>query len=334
MHMNDKYNVFNDKRPQKTLVIKNRTLVTYHSKRRLHPSTLSGNYLMELNMLSLKHVSKTYSDGTQALNNINLNLPSGLVGLLGPNGAGKSTLMRTIACLQQVDSGQIRFNGIDIIKQPHQLRLTLGYLPQSFGVFPNMSCEGLLKYIATLKGLNKTQQTTQVSNLLEVTNLTHVAKRQVAKFSGGMKQRFGIAQALLGNPKLIIMDEPTAGLDPLEREALHKVLVDISHDKLILLSTHIVEDIENLCQHTAIINQGQVAENGSVQQLLQVMEGRVWMTSSLPENINKFEVLSHSYQFGKPAFRVFSHQKPTEDAILVSPCLQDKYMHSLNIAEH
>lgn len=281
-------------------------------------------------MLALTNINKTYADGTHALKNVSLTLPSGMVGLLGPNGAGKSSLMRTLACLQHADSGSIEFNGLDVIAKPQILREQLGYLPQYFGVYPNMSCRALLDHIGVLKGLPTKTRKLQIDNLLALTNLTRFADKKVVNFSGGMRQRFGVAQALLGDPKLIIMDEPTAGLDPMERESLNNLLVTISKDRLVLLSTHIVEDIENLCHHVAIINQGTVVGSADVLDLISPLEDKVWQLDSLPADIEKKHILSKSYRYGKAAFRVYAQQQPCEDAKLSKTTLQDKYFFELN----
>jgi ABC-2 type transport system ATP-binding protein len=280
-------------------------------------------------MLSIHQLSLTYTDGKQALRDINLQLPSGMVGLLGPNGAGKSSLMRTLACLQTPDKGAIKFGNIDVLKDPMALRQQLGYLPQYFGVYPNMSCYALLQHMAILKGINdKAQLKKQISALLELTNLASVANKSVATFSGGMRQRFGIAQALLGDPSLLIMDEPTAGLDPAERQRLHALLVSISQDKLILLSTHIVEDVENLCPFVALINEGQIVESGAVKNLLTHLQGRVWQSSVRPSEAH--HILSESYRFGLPLYRIFAHQQPCTEAVLVEANLQDRYFYELS----
>lgn len=281
-------------------------------------------------MLTLTNISKTYSDGTKALNNISLALPQGMVGLLGPNGAGKTSLMRTIACLQQPDSGHAEFAGVNIFAQPHTIRSQLGYLPQYFGVYPNMSCRALLSHIATLKGLDENRKKQQIAQLLSLTHLTAFAEKKVAQFSGGMRQRFGIAQALLGDPRLIVMDEPTAGLDPMERESLNNLLVEISQDRLVLLSTHIVEDVENLCHHVAIINQGALIESGDIKQLLDPLNNKIWQLTKLPNSIPKTHVLSKSYRYGKSAYRVYADQAPCANAQLTQTRLQDKYSLELN----
>jgi len=280
-------------------------------------------------MLSISQLSVTYADGTQALRDINLQLPGGMVGLLGPNGAGKSTLMRALACLQPPDQGQIQFAGINVLQQPQALRQQLGYLPQYFGVYPHMSCYALLLHMAILKGINnKAEQKQQIEALLQLTNLSAVANKSVATFSGGMRQRFGIAQALLGNPRLLIMDEPTAGLDPAERERLHALLVHISQKKLILLSTHIVEDIENLCPFVALINQGQIVESGAVQSLLTPLQGRIWQSPLRPANAKT--ILSESYRFGLPLYRLLSSQQPCAEAVPAAATLQDRYFFELS----
>ena len=281
-------------------------------------------------MLTMTNINKTYPDGTCALNNISLNLPTGMVGLLGPNGAGKSSLMRTLACLQAPDSGSITFDDCNILQHPDALRAQLGYLPQHFGVYPNMSCQALLVHIAILKGLHKADYQPQIERLLALTNLTRVANKKVVNFSGGMRQRFCIAQALLGNPKLIIMDEPTAGLDPMERESLNNLLVDISKRRLVLLSTHIVEDVENLCHHVAIINKGCVIERGDVQTLLAPLHNKIWRTDVNPDRVSPSHILSKSYRYGQSAYRIYGDKQPNTDAVLVPATLQDKYFFELN----
>lgn len=275
-------------------------------------------------MLNIKSLNKVYADGTHALRNINLELPKGMVGLLGPNGAGKSTLMRTIAGLQAADRGVIVFAGTDVTRNPMAMRQQLGYLPQYFGVYPNMSCRALLQHMAVLKGvIDKQQQRQQIDSLLALTNLTDVANKKVTSFSGGMRQRFGIAQALLGNPKILIMDEPTAGLDPVERQRLHNVLVNISQEKLVLLSTHIVEDIENLCSHVAIMMEGSVVETGTVAELLKGLAAKLWETPNQPANPKV--ILSMTHHMGISHYRVMSEQQPDNDAQRIVPSLHDRY---------
>lgn len=281
-------------------------------------------------MLTLTNINKKYPDGTHALNDVSVHLPAGMVGLLGPNGAGKSSLMRTLACLQSVDNGQVNFDGLNVLQHPEQMRKQLGYLPQQFGVYPNMSCVALLEHIATLKGLNKKDRKQQIDELLTLLNLSSFANKKVSHFSGGMKQRFGIAQALLGSPKLIILDEPTAGLDPAERESLNNLLVTISKQRLVLLSTHIVEDIENQCHFVAMINQGQLIQSGEVAALIKPLHGCVWLLDTLPSELPQESfVLSKSYRYGKPSFRVYATTTPAESAIPAEATLQDSYFYEL-----
>lgn len=277
-------------------------------------------------MLSLQQVSKTYADGTVALDSLSLTLPSGMVGLLGPNGAGKSSLMRTIACLQTPDSGDILFNGTSVLASPHLLRQQLGYLPQSFGVYPHMSCVALLHHIAALKNMSRSKARSQIDELLSITNLTQHADKRVSTFSGGMRQRFGIAQALLGDPSILIMDEPTAGLDPQERQRLHGMLISLSKNKLVLLSTHIVEDIEHLCPHATLIMQGRIVDSGAMHSLISPMENKVWESPSKPDS---GVLLGEHYHCGQPVWRLFNDEQPTPDAVLVNATLQDRYFYEL-----
>ena len=280
-------------------------------------------------MLTITNINKKYADGTHALKDVSLHLPSGMIGLLGPNGAGKSSLMRTLACLQAPDDGQMIFDGIDIEQNPGELRKILGYLPQYFGVYPHMSCYALLEHMAILKGIDKATRAEQIKSLLGLTNLTDVANKKVATFSGGMRQRFGIAQALLGNPRIIIMDEPTAGLDPVERERLHSLLVAISKEKLVILSTHIVEDIENLCHHVALLLKGEIIDSADVKTLIAPLDGCVWQTNTESELESNAKVLSKSYRFGRPSLRIYSKTQPMQGATLVEATLQDRYFFEL-----
>ena len=215
-------------------------------------------------MLTINNIAKTYDNGVKALNSVNLNIDKGLFGLLGPNGAGKSSLMRTIATLQQPDQGSIQFDDIDVLNQPNELRQRLGYLPQDFGVYPRVSAFDLLDHLAILKGLSdKKKRTKTVNALLAHTNLHQHKNKAVNGFSGGMRQRFGIAQALLGDPDLIIVDEPTAGLDPEERNRFHNLLVSLGEEKVIILSTHIVEDVSELCLNMAVLGNGEILLEGN-----------------------------------------------------------------------
>jgi ABC-2 type transport system ATP-binding protein len=282
-------------------------------------------------MLQIQHLTKTYADGTAALRGLNLSAGRGIFGLLGPNGAGKSTLLRTIATLQQPDSGSIRFADVDVLKDPQQLRRQLGYLPQEFGVYPYMSCRALLEHMAVLKGLtDKPSRQQQIEALLAQTNLTAVADKAVAHFSGGMRQRFGIAQALLGDPKLLILDEPSAGLDPEERQQLHNLLAEISRDRLVLLSSHIVDDIEQLCRQVAIMLRGQIVLQGDTTALVAPLQDQIWVyqgeLASLPPQT---QLLQRSYLRGVPQQRFYAPYCPGEGFSAVTASLQDRYFLTL-----
>ncbi|MBU1438610.1 MAG: ABC transporter ATP-binding protein [Gammaproteobacteria bacterium] len=282
-------------------------------------------------MLQIQHLTKTYADGTAALRGLNLSAGRGIFGLLGPNGAGKSTLLRTIATLQQPDSGSIRFADVDVQKDPQQLRRQLGYLPQEFGVYPCMSCRALLEHMAVLKGLtDKPSRQQQIEALLAQTNLTAVADKAVAHFSGGMRQRFGIAQALLGDPKLLILDEPSAGLDPEERQQLHNLLAEISRDRLVLLSSHIVDDIEQLCRQVAIMLRGQIVLQGDTTALVAPLQDQIWVyqgeLASLPPQT---QLLQRSYLRGVPQQRFYAPYCPGEGFSAETASLQDRYFLTL-----
>jgi len=285
-------------------------------------------------MLHINQLHKTYPDGTAALRGLDLNASCGIFGLLGPNGAGKSSLLRTIATLQQPDSGQISFNGVDVLQQPQQLRRQLGYLPQEFGVYPHLSCRALLEHIAVLKGLTDRQlRQQQIDELLTKTNLSKVANKAVANFSGGMRQRFGIAQALLGDPKLLILDEPSAGLDPLERQQLHNLLAQISMDRLVLLSSHIVDDIEQLCRQVAIMLQGQIVLQGDTTALIAPLHGQIWSYSGEPGRLPpQTQLLQQSYLRGVPQLRLYAAACPGEGFSAATASLQDCYFLTLAAA--
>lgn len=283
-------------------------------------------------MLEIRGLSLTYPDGTRALVDLDMDIPTGMFGLLGPNGAGKSTLMRTLACLQIPDRGTIRFNRLDVLEQPLQLQQQLGYLPQYFGTYPYLACRSLLLHMAVLKGLRDNSATRQhIEQLLTLTNLEQVADRPVARFSGGMRQRFGIAQALLGSPRLLILDEPTAGLDPEERLRFHALLSQLGHDRLVLLSTHIVDDIENLCRHCAILQQGHIAVTGSLEQLLAPLHGKIWQAEDDTVAADDAMLLSTSYRHGVPTRRYYCQQQPGPAYIPVDAILQDRYFHQLQL---
>ena len=227
--------------------------------------------------LQIKNLNKTYSNGVQALKDVNLTIPQGMFGLLGPNGAGKSSLMRTLATLQQADSGSVTMGDIDILKDKAKVREILGYLPQEFGVYPKISSYNMLNHIASLKGVsNKSERKDLVESLLNKTNLWDVRNKSLGTYSGGMKQRFGIAQALIGDPSLIIVDEPTAGLDPAERIRFHNLLSEIGENTIVILSTHIVDDVSNLCNNMAIICLGEVVAKGNPSELTENVKDRIW----------------------------------------------------------
>ena len=280
--------------------------------------------------LIITNLSKTYDNGVKALQNVNLNIPRGMFGLLGPNGAGKSSLMRTIATLQDSDSGEINFGDINILKNKETLRERLGYLPQEFDVYPKISAEELLDYLASLKGVKESKKRKDiVNNLLHLTNLTDAKKRAVASFSGGMKQRFGIAQALIGKPELIIVDEPTAGLDPEERLRFYNILSEIGEDVTVILSTHIVGDVSDLCPNFAIINKGQVLAQKTPTQAIQSLEGKIWSAIVDKKEIKNIEVqhqvLSTKFTMGKILVKVFSEEKLARDFNIEKPDLEDFY---------
>ncbi len=289
-------------------------------------------------MLTIKNLNKTYPNGTQALNDVTLTLEKGMFGLLGPNGAGKSSLMRTIATLQLADSGTIDFDGIDVFKQPEELRKVLGYLPQDFGVYPKVSAEMMLDHIAKVKGItNKAERKGYVADLLNKVNLYKFRTRNLGDFSGGMRQRFGIAQALLGNPKLIIVDEPTAGLDPLERNRFHNLLSELGENAVVILSTHIVDDVTNLCKNMAVFNEGKILEQGNPQELSNRLNGKVFRKhidkSALASIENEFTVLSNYLRGGQFYVNVYSDVNPGDGFEPVNNDLEDFYFYCINKKE-
>ena len=291
-------------------------------------------------MLTINSLNKTYANGVQALKDVCLEIPTGLFGLLGPNGAGKSSLMRTIATLQEPDSGSIRFDQIDVIKDKVALREQLGYLPQDFGVYPKVSAEELLNHFAILKGLtNKTERKEMVEGLLRQTNLWDARKRKLGTYSGGMRQRFGIAQALLGAPRLVIVDEPTAGLDPDERNRFLNLLAEIGEQVVVILSTHIVADVTDLCPRMAIIVQGEVLSQGEPQAAIDLLRNKVWRRrvskAALAEYQKNFTVLSSRLVGGLPQINVHADSQPDEGFVQVEADLEDVYflqIHSGQIA--
>jgi ABC-type multidrug transport system ATPase subunit len=289
--------------------------------------------------LELTGVTKTYPNGVKALDNVTLKIPRGMFGLLGPNGAGKSSLMRSLATLQSVDSGTMRFGDIDISKEPDRLRDVLGYLPQDFGVYPKVTAWDMLDHLAQLKGLShKKERHEVVKALLHRTNLWDLQSRRLGGYSGGMKQRFGIAQALIGNPKLIIVDEPTAGLDPAERVRFHDLLSDISEDVVVLLSTHIVTDVADLCPNMAILASGKVILNGAPQELMKQLEGRIWRKAVTAEELTvisrELPVISVPRVGGKRLAHVYAESAPLMGGFEpVNPGLEDVYFQALSASQ-
>lgn len=289
-------------------------------------------------MLEITSLSKTYGNGVRALDNVSLSIPKGMYGLLGPNGAGKSTLMRTIATLQNADKGSIDFDGIDVLKEPAKLRAQLGYLPQDFGVYPRMSARAMLDHLAILKGLSDNKERKRVvDGLLEQTNLAKVAKKSVASYSGGMRQRFGIAQALIGDPQLIIVDEPTAGLDPEERNRFHNLLSEIGENVVVILSTHIVEDVADLCPQMAILNQGRIVAEGAPSDLIARLEGKVWKKriakADLPAHRTQYNVISMRLTQGEVLIHVEADASPGEGFEPVAPDLEDVYFSTISASQ-
>lgn len=287
--------------------------------------------------LTISNLSKTYSNGVRALNNVSLDIPSGMFGLLGPNGAGKSTLMRTIATLQQPDAGTVRLGDIDVLKQPDEVRKILGYLPQDFGFYPGLSAERVLDHFAELKGVaNSGERRDLVHALLRQTNLWDARKKAVGGFSGGMKQRLGIAIALAGRPRLLIVDEPTAGLDPNERHRFLNLLSEIGEEVIVILSTHIVEDVRELCRRMAIINAGEVILQGDPSDVLEDVRGHIWRKkirkSELAGVQAAMEVISVRLVAGDPTVHVYSETAPGDGFTAVEPTLEDVYLHRVGSA--
>jgi ABC-type multidrug transport system ATPase subunit len=285
--------------------------------------------------LNITNLTKTYKNSVKALNDINLSIGQGMFGLLGPNGAGKSTLMRTIATLQDPDSGSITFNDINVLADPMSLRKVLGYLPQEFGVYPDVSAIKLLHYFASLKGISsKKDRDSIVDYVLDVTNLTDVKRRAVSGYSGGMKQRFGIAQMLLNDPQLIIVDEPTAGLDPAERKRFLNILREISRGHIVIFSTHIVEDVKELCLDMAIMNQGSILLRDSPSNATEQLKGQVWskrLDDGASAASTYYKLLSTSYNPDHSVnIRVYSEGLPGEGFAPVEPTLEDVYFYHLN----
>jgi ABC-2 type transport system ATP-binding protein len=286
--------------------------------------------------LTITNLSKTYPNGVKALKNLSLTIGNNMFGLLGPNGAGKSTLMRTIATLQDPDSGEIFLDDINVLKQKNSVRQVLGYLPQEFGVYPKMNALDMLQHLAVMKGItNSAERKEMIDALLHQTNLWEARKKALSTYSGGMKQRFGIAQALLANPKLIIVDEPTAGLDPAERNRFLNLLSSIGRNVIVILSTHIVEDVRELCPRMAIISNGELLMEGSPAETLLALRGRIWskVVSSDGELValeSAFRVVSTHLVGGLHEVRVFSDANPGEGFTPVDAGLEDVYFLNLS----
>jgi ABC-type multidrug transport system ATPase subunit len=294
---------------------------------------------VKMSILSITALSKTYSNGVKALQDISLEIPTGMFGLLGPNGAGKSTLMRTIATLQEADAGTVRLGEIDVLSQKNEIRKTLGYLPQEFGLYPKISAETLLNHFAVLKGLTvRSERKAIVDALLHKTNLYDVRKQNLGGFSGGMKQRFGIAQALLNNPKLLIVDEPTAGLDPIERNRFYNLLSEIGEHTIVILSTHIVDDVKELCTNMAIINQGKVLLKGNPLKLIEQLEGSIYQKtihkSELEDYKQQYKVINDTLFLGKPIVHIISESDPQNGFIPSQASLEDVYFSQINASNN
>lgn len=281
--------------------------------------------------LIITKLSKTYHTGIKAIQNLSLKIPKGMYGLLGPNGAGKSTLMRTLATLQAPDTGSIYLGPLNVLENPIELRKVLGYLPQQFGVYPKLSSEMLLDHLAVLKGImNQAERIEIIQALLHKVNLYEVKKQNLGEFSGGMKQRFGIAQALLNNPKLLIVDEPTAGLDPVERNRFYDLLSEVSQQTIVILSTHIVEDVKQLCTNMAIINKGQVIMEGKPQEIIDNLQGKLYQKtiqkSELDGYKDTYQVISQRLYQGNQIIHIISETHPGSDFKAIDANLEDVYM--------
>ncbi|GGK34380.1 multidrug ABC transporter ATP-binding protein [Yeosuana aromativorans] len=286
-----------------------------------------------MNTLKIDNLELTYKNGHQAIRNISLEIENGMFGLLGPNGAGKSSLMKTIVGFQKPTSGEILFNDVNIVKNPDDIKKHLGFLPQDFGVYPKVSAYNLLDHIAILKGVkDATERKNQIQHLLEKVNLWGFKNKEVHTFSGGMKQRFGVAQALLGKPKIIIVDEPTAGLDPEERNRFNTLLNDISTEVIVILSTHLVEDVKNLCSKMTIMNKGQILKTGTPKDLISELENKIWSksikTGDLESYINNYNVISQQLIERELYITVYSENQPS-DFEATTPLLEHVYFYAL-----
>lgn len=285
-------------------------------------------------MLSISHLEKSYGTGVKALDGVSLEIGKGMFGLLGPNGAGKSSLMRTLATLQEADSGTAFLNDIDILNSKEELRQVLGYLPQEFGTYPRISALRMLDHFAVLKGVtNKGERQELVNHLLDEVNLWEVRKTAVSTYSGGMKQRFGIAQALIGDPKLVIVDEPTAGLDPQERRRFHNLLADIGEETVVILSTHIVEDVSDLCSDMAIMGKGKILANGKPAEVIAKLEGSIYSKiidrNELKAHENNYQVLFSTLVGGRTRIHIMSEEDPGDGFAATQVSLEDVYFSTL-----
>lgn len=286
-------------------------------------------------LLKISNLSKLYADGTKALSDVNLDIENGMFGLLGPNGAGKSSLMRTIATLQEPSSGSIFLDDLDVIGKKEEMRKVLGYLPQDFGFYPKVSAEDMLHHFAILKGIaGKSERKEICDALLQQTNLYEVRNRYIGDYSGGMRQRFGIAQALLGNPKVVIVDEPTAGLDPQERNRFHNLLSEVGENIIVILSTHIVEDVRNLCSNMAVMNLGKVLFMGKTSQALDLLRGKIYSATIAKEELSEYrqqyQVISTKVSEGKMIIHVVGDTLPGAKFTPIEADLEDVYFSYIN----
>ncbi len=290
-------------------------------------------------MLTVSGLTHVYPNGTRALDAVSISIPTGMFGLLGPNGAGKSTLMRCIATLQTPSEGSIRFDDIDVLREPERLRAELGYLPQDFGVYPRVSAQDLLEHLAVLKGItSRSERRAIVEALLRQVNLWDVRKRAVAGFSGGMRQRFGIAQALIGRPRLMIVDEPTAGLDPEERQRFNNLLAEIGESVVVILSTHIVDDVTDLCSNMAIMDSGRIVQVGPPERLLAAIKGRVWRSvvekARIADVRRRHEVISTRLRGGRHEVRIVASGHPGTGFEAAEATLEDLYFATISTQRH
>jgi len=290
-----------------------------------------------MDQLRISNLSKTYANGVQALKSVNLEISTGMFGLLGPNGAGKSTLMRIISTLQSADEGEVFFNDLNVLTQKKELRQLLGYLPQQFGLYPKMSAIVLLDHFAILKGLTNPKERKEIIHaVLHKVNLYDVRFKNLGGFSGGMKQRFGIAQALLTNPRLVVVDEPTAGLDPKERNQLYYILSELAQNSIVILSTHIVDDVKELCTHMGIINKGELVLQGEPLQLISEIKGKVYqktiLKNELPSYRSEYQVINEQHYLGKPMIQILSSSSPGDGFLPTQVGLEEVYFTQLHHA--